>query len=328
MNTNTVIIESLKKAAVFTNAKRKYVPILKYAHMNGAIEATDLEASFRACYNTGTDMLVEPKAAAAKLLLGETLKTEFSGDFPDMKEAFRAHYLGTAKAEDLHHALSFVRAFQSSDATRYNLNGVLFEMPGTSYGFDVVGCDGHRLGKSFVPMNDIKGECKPMIVPNVDKLLKVMPKAGEVTISVKREKDEDPTHVVFVWLNRDTDILETVSLRLCDGTYPDYRQVIPNRTPDRIVSHLRKPLLDKVKLVMSAANATAKGNTCGIVVDIDTARLKQDGEWSLNARYVREALQSMKTDCVLHRTFGEGDPQEILSPESMHYVLIMPVRNK
>lgn len=332
MNTNTAIIETLKKAAVFTEA-RKTFPILKYARMNGKIEATNMTATFRADIMTGPDMVVEPKQAIALLKLGEKLKADDNWEeYPNTQPSFDGVYIAMAQAEDIRRALTFVLPFQSKDSTRYNINSVLFEFNGVS-GLKLVATDGHRLGVDYIPLNPQKHAERKLIVPELDKLLKVMPKTGDVSLYLVYgpHNKQEVSSVMFSWMNRATNIPEHVSFRLVDGRFPDYDQVIPKEGALRTVSHVRKDLLAKVKLIESAnpAEKSTKrkiGKACRIVLDTETARLCGD-EYGLNAAYVREALQATNADYVEHRTRKETDPQEIIlfGDTWVSYALIMPM---
>jgi DNA polymerase III subunit beta len=131
----------------------------------------------------------------------------------------------------------------SQDETRFNLNGVFFQTNGFEEEGELVlvSTDGYRLAHATCLIKGFKFK-NPIIVPRrgLTELRKALEFDGESDVGIGVEKS-------FL-------IVETsqskLSLRLIDGEYPDYRQVLPSRTESEaivttelLVNALRRSLL-------------------------------------------------------------------------------------
>lgn len=117
-------------------------------------------------------------------------------------------------------------ACQSREETRYYLNGVLIEPHATQGGVLLVATDGHRL----ICIHDETGRAdKPAIIalsPDAFKACKgdrvLVVDDGEATVFEKGDRDELGDKVA-------------VSPHcVVDGTFPDYRHVIPQKLTDNV----------------------------------------------------------------------------------------------
>ncbi len=111
----------------------------------------------------------------------------------------------------------------STDETRFNLNGVCFEIvnDGKKKGASIlrmVATDGHRLALITRPAGDLKFEGRVIV-----------PRKGLAEIRKVLSPDEDSP--VGIDIKEGFLILESgdtrISMRLVDGEYPNYEQVIP-----------------------------------------------------------------------------------------------------
>ncbi|MCB0336043.1 MAG: DNA polymerase III subunit beta, partial [Bdellovibrionales bacterium] len=106
----------------------------------------------------------------------------------------------------------------STDETRFNLNGVCFEMDKKKSMLNMVATDGHRLALIKRPVEgfDFEGS---VIVPRkgLAEIKKVLDNEDESEVGIAI------TEGFFLLQSSDTKI----SMRLIDGEFPDYQQVLP-----------------------------------------------------------------------------------------------------
>ena len=139
----------------------------------------------------------------------------------------------------------------STDEARYNLNGILLEQEGKGVKakLRMVATDGHRLS---ITDRDVKGEWK------LDKPV-IIPRKGVTELKKLLENQEDEfefwvgeKHIIAYGKNT------TLSMRLIDGQFPPYRQVLP-KDGSRVVSLERKILAQALKRVNAMASERSRG---------------------------------------------------------------------
>jgi DNA polymerase-3 subunit beta len=137
----------------------------------------------------------------------------------------------------------------SSDEARPNLTGALIKI--TDEGKMLcVSTDGHRLSKASMPVpfstegisEDLKNG---VIVPRkgLDQLRRTMD-VTEGTTAFGLEA----TNIIFIYGNT------TLTVRLIDGTFPNFDQVVPAPRPDNRATIGRKEFLDRLKFVSLFSN--------------------------------------------------------------------------
>lgn len=128
--------------------------------------------------------------------------------------------------KELRDALNVVKAFMSTEETRYYLNGIYCHFKAGELLF--VATDGHKLCRKVVPLeaenNPDTGldETFGVIIPRVTVglLLKALTAIKPLGAQV-RYNTEKPGYIEF-------DLLDMViTSKLIDGTFPDYERVIP-----------------------------------------------------------------------------------------------------
>ncbi|HMO17716.1 MAG TPA: DNA polymerase III subunit beta [Oligoflexia bacterium] len=132
----------------------------------------------------------------------------------------------------------------STDETRYNINGVYAETIEGPLGpnkmcLRFVGTDGHRMAIIDRASDGFKLD-QPVIIPRkgIQELKKVL-----------EESDDDKTEIAIskqYLTARNSN--NTIAVRLVDGQYPDYKQVIPTATTTKIEAD-RAMLLSAIKRV-------------------------------------------------------------------------------
>lgn len=226
----------------------------------------------------------------------------------------------------------------SQDETRYNLNGVLFEPPPHAGGpLTMVATDGHRLvriERTFEGADGF-GLKSPVILPR--KGLSELRRILGNDLDGKLELGFKDNHAV---VRRGATVL---GMRLVDGQFPDYKQVIP-KLADKIVRIARQDLaaslkrvsvlaqdrmqpvklaLTKDQLVVSCSNPDAGE----ISDDVPVEYAGQAIEVAFNGRYLLEALSSLDDKNVLLKLIDNLSPGVVVGvDEPRHLCVVMPMR--
>jgi DNA polymerase-3 subunit beta len=217
----------------------------------------------------------------------------------------------------------------STDETRFVLNGVLLSFKGGKLA--VVATDGRRLALVEQEIDfpaDAEGD---MILPSkaVSELLHVLADEGEMNI--QRSQNQ----IMFAF----GDIL--IISKLIDGTYPNYRQVIPAHCDERIAVEREGLLiaLRRVSLLVSdktsATRLTFGKNKLTIAVstpDIGEARetlpIKYTGKEitvAFNAEFMMDPLKNLTQDEIFMELTDDMSPGVMKCDMPFLYVL-MPMR--
>ena len=157
----------------------------------------------------------------------------------------------------------------SSDESRYNLTGVYLEPQKENKGqIAMVATDGHRLSKvDRVFDNADFSNIKPVILPRKG--------LGEL-LRLLSDTEEDEEMFSFT-ITENKAIIEsgdvTLIMRLIDGTFPDYKQVIPS-VADKIVRSTRTEILNSLKRVSVLASEKTQDARLDIAGDSLTVSRK------------------------------------------------------
>lgn len=234
----------------------------------------------------------------------------------------------------------------SQDETRYNLNGVLFEPPGLGGGaadgpLTMVATDGHRLvrvERTFDGASQFQLKA-PVILPRkgLGELRRILGADAGEGDSKTVELGFKDNHAV---LRRGSTIL---GMRLVDGQFPDYKQVIP-KLADKIVRIARQDLVESLKRVSVLAQdrmqpvklALTKDQLVVSCTNPDAGEISDDVpveyagqglEVAFNARYLIEALQSLDDKNVLLKLIDNLSPGLLVGvDEPRHLCVVMPMR--
>jgi DNA polymerase-3 subunit beta len=222
----------------------------------------------------------------------------------------------------------------STDETRYNLNGVLFE-PAPKGADDegklvMVATDGHRLVRIERSFDSFKGASLGLKDGSI-----ILPRKGlgELKRLIDAEKDDaeaplqigfQENHAVF---RRGSTVL---GMRLIDGAFPDYKQVIPTESSLRRVAVLAadktqpvKLALKKDQLLVSCTNPDAGEITDDVPVEYagDTVEI------AFNVRYIVDALSSLDDANVLLKLTDNLSPGLLVGVDETHHLcVVMPMR--
>ncbi len=236
--------------------------------------------------------------------------------------------------DDLVTAVEQTHMAASTDEARPVLTGVLVQVHGG--GLTLAATDGHRLAVSKLGAAG-GGELEAsLIVParalaELSRVLKGEPGRVEVIISKARNQ-------IFFKAGS-----SELTSRLIDGKYPNYAQVIPNKSSTKVkvpTSELTQTVravslfardsanVIRVKaqagsLVLSATTNEVGDSRAEMAADVDGS----DIQIAFNARYVLDALGVIGDDEVELLFDGPLSPGLLRPPGKEHYLyVIMPVR--
>lgn len=226
----------------------------------------------------------------------------------------------------------------SSDETRYHLNGVYFEkhLDGGKDVYRMVATDGHRL--SLVDRQaDVKGAGFPsqgVIIPRkglqeIKKLLETVGGSFEMAVEGSQLIVRHQSTVLMV--------------RLIEGKYPNYQQLIPQNLGRHAHVH-RETLLSSLKRVSLLSNQKYKGVTLTLMTDkmeissnnpelgdakeeIEIQYQGAEMKIGFNARYILDVLNSFddeKVDINLNDQLSPG----LIRPhnDASYTCVVMPMR--
>jgi len=220
----------------------------------------------------------------------------------------------------------------STDEIRYNINGVLFEK--TDSKIKMVATDGHRLALIEGENEDIAGFEKGVILPRkgITEIRKLL-----------EDKEED---LLLGFTNKNIIVKKgtiTMNIRLIEGEFPDYNQVIPKDTDKEIIinrevllASLRRVSIlsaEKIKGVkfaiskgrLNLSSSTPENGDATEEVDIDYNG--ESMEIAFNARYFMDVLEMLDEENVRFGLKEQLNPGGLKIPgsEAFTYV-IMPMR--
>jgi DNA polymerase III subunit beta len=220
----------------------------------------------------------------------------------------------------------------STDETRQHLSGVLFESDGKTG--RMISTDGHRLCKVVRELPD---------GPNLETGV-LIPRKGVGEIRRMLEAREGPAEIGVYqshFVVRSGEIAITV--RLAEGQFPPYEQVIP-KDNERTIVVSRDELLEAFRRVAIMASDKTMGVRVGLEKgkltieadnpDLGNAREELEVAYKggavqvgFNARYFVELLSEMGGPQVRLELAGELDPVVIRPADESDYLgVIMPMR--
>ena len=222
----------------------------------------------------------------------------------------------------------------STDATRYHLSGVYFEHVENNI-MRMTATDGHRLSSEdqeiFMKLPELK---RGIIIPKkgLTELRKLLDE-GDSSVGISFERG-----YIFAKLNG-----TYLFIRLIEGEYPDYRQVIP-KTADRLVQLNREEFISALKRVSLLAHEKSRGVKLALLgavltisssnPDMGEAREEIDVQYAgepidigFNAKYLLDYLAVMDSETLEFRFKDRLSPGIIRGVGKLnHTYVIMPMR--
>ena len=243
--------------------------------------------------------------------------------------AFTEEWAFTMKASDLGKSLSKVSYASSTDETRHVLNGILLSSRGGI--MTIAGTDGRRLalversldGDSF-PDGDVI--LPPKVVSELEKTMH-----GDDEVGVKLSE----SRIAFSLANT------VITSKLVEGTYPNYRQVIPDNFSHSVAfpRELFAEVLNRVAMVVSESSSSVKLKLENAVMNIsaisnefgearEPVEVSYEGEpleMAFNPVFFSDPLRYLECDQLVMQFNDEYSPVALSGDEGFLYV-VMPMR--
>jgi DNA polymerase III subunit beta len=259
-------------------------------------------------------------------------------EFPPLPE-FGEEKSFTLEQAELTTMLKSVAYAQSTDETRYILNGVYFNFKDGK--LSLVATDGRRLALISKEMEVPAASSGSIILPakTVGELLRMLDKGEKLKISFN-----DRRAAFQINTDRDTSgLVDSIYLysKVVEGNYPNYNQVIPKETHQRIKleRELFQQCVHRAALVCSEKSNSVKIKLTSNLLEI-TAQSPDFGEAhesmaiaysgpdlqvAFNPQFVMDPLRALTKDEVFFELKDEVSPGVFKTLESFICV-IMPVR--
>jgi len=235
----------------------------------------------------------------------------------------------TIRQKDLRDGLKKTSYAISTDETRYVLNGILCSFKDNK--LTLVATDGRRLALVDIELEFPRSQEVDIIVPTkaVTELQRLLGEEGDVKLTVGENQ-----------VSFEVDGTLLVS-KLIEGNYPNYRQVIPAETRERVtleretflnavhrVSLLASEKSNSVKLVFSKNNIDIMSNTPEVGEASESLAVQYKGkEFSIafNPEFLMAPLRNLPNDEIFLDLTDEMSPGVIKIQTPFLYVL-MPMR--
>ena len=222
----------------------------------------------------------------------------------------------------------------STDESRYVLNGIFIILK--EHKMTMVATDGRRLAMVDEEVDIAEGSQGEFIVPTkaVNELSRLLQDKGEVEIKFTENQ------VAFT-LKDEKGFSILIISKLVEGNYPNYRQVIPAETKERI-SLVREEFLqavkraelmtsdksNSVKLHFTKNNLAITANSPEVGEARETLAINYKGKdiaIAFNPAYVIEPLNALNTDEVFIELIDELSPG-VLKINGPFLYVVMPMR--
>jgi DNA polymerase III subunit beta len=355
----STLAEALKRAAGVVDQKAN-IPILRHVRLTAdggglTVRACDtnreLAVTVEASVEASGDLCL-PAAALKGLMDGwwdgsaVTLRAEENGrvavasgrsryklanldaaDFPYL-DAARDGVSFTLPGASLARALGRASWAASDDESRFYLAGVYLHADGDN--LMLVATDGKAMSVQAMDRPEHMADLAGVIIPNnALPILTKLAEASDVTLTLDPGKlSASAGDVQFV-------------TKLVDGTFPDYRRVLPESSPERSTTVDRVGLLAalrRLEAVSDDGKVNLTGSPAGLTVanwrspdseGVEDVEAEAVGELActINRRWLAPALASFEGDHVLIEQRGNGDPVRITSTaeaDAGFTVIVMP----
>ncbi len=235
----------------------------------------------------------------------------------------------TLRQKDLRDALRKTSYAISTDETRYVLNGILFSFRDNK--LTLVATDGRRLALVDIELEFPRSHEGDVIIPSktVSEIARLLTDDGEIKISLGENQAAFEVNGTLL-----------VS-KLIEGNYPNYRQVIPAETKERVtlervlfhdavhrVSLLASEKSNSVKLVFTKNNLEIAANTPDVGEARESLAIAYKGRdlaIAFNPEFLMAPLKNLTVDEVFLDLIDEMSPGVVKIQGPFLYV-IMPMR--
>jgi len=269
------------------------------------------------------------------------VKGESAKEFPLIPSVPQDNYY-SCLVGDLKRSLNGVVFAVSNSENRIELSGVLFSFEDGR--LILVATDSYRLAEKSVEVK-ANGEFnnQKLIVParTVQELLRILSNYNSEDLSFE-QKGEVHISISDNQILFTIDSVELVS-RLISGQYPDYKQIIPDKSKTEIITS-KQNLSRAVKAVaifsktgVNDVNLEFKNNKIIISassgqsgesrVDVDAEITGIDNEVAINYRYLVDGLNNISSDKVKLKVVSNNTPCVLTADTEDDYLyVVMPIR--
>ena len=261
------------------------------------------------------------------------INTLNSEDFPLLPKITKEneHILNVL---DLKDALKKVSFSVSYDTTRPEISGVLISLENKLATF--VGTDSYRLAEKSIKVNKFSND-KSVIVPldTIQEISRIINYEIENEVKLYIEENQ----ILF-----EINGIELVS-RLIEGSYPDYRQIIPKEFKTRVevktnelvqaikrTSLFCKPGINDIKLTFVIEKAELVINSISDQIGESMTRVianagGEDNEIVFNYKYILDVLSNIDSETITIEIIDNKTAGVIKTKEDDAYLyIIMPIR--
>ena len=310
--------EVKKAGAVTASAKKLYEIVRELPEEPVHIESTP-------------DAYLSIRCARANFTLAGTSAEEYPA-----LPSFSPEKVATVQAVVLSQMIERTMYAASTDETRYNLNGVYLEHLEESGKLRMVATDGHRLAYVDRMLGiTLEGLSGGVIIPR------------KGLAEMKRLVDEEDADEIELGFEGSNGLVRkqgvTLVMRLIEGEFPNYRQVIPRETTQSLVMSAevlihalrRVALLSSersraVKLELSAGTLRLSSNNPDLGEaheDLDVDYAGEGLTIAFNARYLMDSLNALAVKEVKLAFQDPLSPAQLTptdDPDSL--AVVMPMR--
>jgi DNA polymerase-3 subunit beta len=224
----------------------------------------------------------------------------------------------------------------STDETRYNLNGVYFEVLDDGARLRMVATDGHRLALADCPVgSETSGLASGVILPR------------KALAELKRLVDEEDADEIELGFEGNSALVRkgevTLAMRLVEGEFPNYRQVVPKSSRHRVLiaSEALAQVVRRVALLSIERSKAIRVELAAGQMRVSTTNpdlgeateeldLDYQGEGlniGFNARYLLDCLTAFRSKEVELALEDELSPAVLRPAEDPDCIaVVMPMR--
>lgn len=260
-------------------------------------------------------------------------------EFPPLP-SFADQHIFNLKQDDVVGMLKNVSYAQSKDENRYILNGVFFQFRENQ--MTLVATDGRRLALCSQEVTVAEDNAGDLILPakTVDELQRLLGQGDSVKITFS---DRQVAFEIQIAENDDSGLVENIYLvsKIVEGKYPDYKQVIPKETENRIKieRELLAECVQRAALVTSDKNNSVKLKLTDNLLEItgsspeygdshESMAISYEGAEvtvAFNPQFLLDPLKALAQDEVYFEFKDELSPGVFKTLDSFLCV-IMPLR--
>ncbi len=269
------------------------------------------------------------------------IKGESAKEFPLIPSVSSENYYSCGVG-DLKKALNGVVFAVSNSENRIELSGVLFNFEDEK--LILVATDSYRLAEKRI---DIKTNGsfnnQKLIVParTVQELLRILSNYNSEDLSFEQKGEVR----ISISDNQILFTIESVELvsRLINGQYPDYKQIIPDKSKTEIITSKQnlsravkavaifsKTGINDVSLEFKNSKiiiSASSGQSGESRVDVDAEITGIDNEVAINYRYLVDGLNNITSDKVKLKVVSNNTPCVLTADKEDDYLyVVMPIR--